>query len=658
MRFLFPCGGLFMSFVVPATDAADLSLNELEPMVISGTRTESPPGSTPAGMTVITRGQIAESGASTVIDVLRGQAGVLISDQLGDGSRPIVSMRGFGGNAQANSLILVDGRRLNNTDLSAPDLNSIAIEDVERIEIVQGSAGVLYGDQAVGGVVHIVTRTAGRRAAGVRMGLGSYGRQLQGGRIEGRHDSGLNGIATLERRRTDNHRDNDDLHYVNGFGRLGYDWDGGGAFAEFQRVDEDHGMPGALFAGQIHADRRQTRFPDDRTDTRTENGRLGLRQDIGRHLQLLAEFTNRYSESDGVLIGTPYTQSRHHRELTPRLIATYPLRAGPVVLTAGADLFASDYHILSSFAFGPATTDNTQEMGAGYAQLVLPLVDAFTLTGGLRRAVVENNLTDTFAFPAGTEIDDAVTVGSFGVTVRLNNETRLLLRWDQNYRFPLVDEHTFTLPGGRLRPQTGQSHEAGLEWSRGGNRLRLAGYRLRLNDEIDFDPTLNCFFGTCVGANVNLDPTRRFGILAEGAWQALPELRFGAHYSFVDARFAGGPLRGNEIPAVARQQLRVDGAWRLGQSLSLYGEVQAVGGRHGAADYDNTLARLPGHTVGNLHLIYEQGGWSLAARVSNLLDRQYSDYAAAGYNPFPVRETSFYPAPERNFWLTLKYEYR
>jgi len=104
---------------------------EIPAVVVSAARTEQSTLTTPASITVITREQIDASGARHVAEVLRGQGGVQINDFYGDGSRASVGMRGFGETAGSNTLVLVDGRRLNNPDIAAADLNSIALQDVE-----------------------------------------------------------------------------------------------------------------------------------------------------------------------------------------------------------------------------------------------------------------------------------------------------------------------------------------------------------------------------------------------------------------------------------------------------------------------------------------------------------------------------------------------
>ena len=137
-------------------------------VVVTATRSEQLGVVTPTSISVVTAEDIALTGASSLTEVLRSQAGIQINDNIGNGSRASVTMRGFGSNNVNNILIVVDGRKLNNPTLEAPLLSSVALKDVERIEILQGSGGVLFGDQAVGGVINIITRFKSHNICGAK----------------------------------------------------------------------------------------------------------------------------------------------------------------------------------------------------------------------------------------------------------------------------------------------------------------------------------------------------------------------------------------------------------------------------------------------------------------------------------------------------------
>lgn len=644
-------GSILLLAVWVAVPAAECAEVYLEPLTVSATRFEHSGVPTASSITVITREDIEASGAAHIVDVLRGQGGVQISDLFGEGSRATVSMRGFGANAQANAVILVDGRRLNNTDLAAPDLNTISLKDVERIEIVQGSSAILFGDQAVGGVINIITRRPSEFVAKVEAGVGSYDRQSQRVAVADRLDMGLGYRFTGERRLADNYRQNNDLKYTNALAHLTYEYGTGEVFGEFQRVDEDLELPGGLFAEEVRENRRQTRFPADFSDGTTEIGRLGVRQEITPRWQFLMELTSRQTDLDGVLMTFfGFEQKRRARALNPRLIGRLPLPAGTALVTLGADIEETDYRLASVFGL----TANDQSMRAGYAQVVLPVVDPITVTAGVRQAWGSNDLLDTFAFPAGASLDDDVLVSSLGISIRPHPAWRFFLKREENYRFPLADEQTFTLVGiTGLLTQTGKSFEAGAEWRGEIASAKVVGYRLNLENEIDFDPTAGFF-----GANVNLDPTERTGIIVEGTWQSAPWLLLSGTYTFTDAEFESGAHTGNRIPFVAEHQGRLSAELSLGARTLLYGEILGVSGRVASGDFTNSHAPLPGYAIGNVSLKYNWRNLQVAARVNNVTDRRYSDFAARAFNPVTGGfETGFFPAPERNFLLTISLAY-
>ena len=122
----------------------------------------------PANVTVIGQDDIAKSAARTLPELLQEQVGITMKDFFGNNAAvTAVDMRGFGISGAQNTLILVDGRRLTDPDLTSPQWSSIPLAGVERIEIVRGAGSVLYGDGATAGVINIVTRSPLKEGAAV-----------------------------------------------------------------------------------------------------------------------------------------------------------------------------------------------------------------------------------------------------------------------------------------------------------------------------------------------------------------------------------------------------------------------------------------------------------------------------------------------------------
>jgi outer membrane receptor for ferrienterochelin and colicins len=135
-----------------ATDDATTDSGEI--IVVTATRSETPRQASPVTTEVIERQRLEESGAQTAAEALALRPGLWVDR--GVAGTNGLSMQGLG---PQYSLILVDGaRQIGRTD-GVLDLDRFAVEDLEQIEIVRGPSSVLYGSDALGGVVNLVTRT-------------------------------------------------------------------------------------------------------------------------------------------------------------------------------------------------------------------------------------------------------------------------------------------------------------------------------------------------------------------------------------------------------------------------------------------------------------------------------------------------------------------
>ncbi|MEW8648420.1 MAG: TonB-dependent receptor [Candidatus Thiodiazotropha endolucinida] len=644
---LVPTGiSLFLSISVLAEET------QLASIVVSASRTiqANPPSS--SVISIITREEIERSAAHNLLQLLSGHSGIQLTSLYGDGSKATIDMRGFGPSAGANTLILVDGRRLNNSgDRAAPDLNSIDLRRVERIEIVQGSAGTLYGNQAVGGMVNIITRRADAFSAKLAAGAGSYDGYDLYADLGNRLENGLAYHLSARHRESDNYRENNQTEREDYNLRLDYRHPQGEVFLEHQRVDDYQQLPGSLFEAEMEQDRRQSiaAYSGDFSDLESDISRIGLQQELGGYWSFEGEVTRRddqrsFQTSFRTTPDSVSTQDREVLGFNPRLIAIFPFAAGEATFTGGADLERTDYALQTSF--GPQLLD--QSVNAYYLQLTAPITGWASTTVGYRHAEVENEIDSG----SGVDrLDDSVSAAALGFNFTPAEDLRLFVRLDQNYRFATVDEHTnvlFGQPVG-IENQTGTSYEAGLEWSRPELRTLLLLYRLDLEDEISFDAT--------GFVNTNLDETRRKGVTLESSWRAYPTLTLGGSLSYTDPTITDGAFKGNRIPLVAARSARLSGDWRFSPQWSLVGETVFTSERIVGGDFSNALARLPGFGVTNVSAHYRHGPWHLSLRIDNLFDKEYANSGSAGFDASFNQQAAFFPAPERNLWLALSYQF-
>lgn len=192
----------------------------LPPMVVTATRTEVPLNQLTTSLTVITSEEIRERQTELVSEVLRDVAGVNVVQTGSMGSATSVFIRGAASN---QALVLIDGVEINSTTTGAYDFANLTTDSVERIEVLRGAGGTLYGSQAIGGVINIITKKG--------QGPLESGLSLQGGNgYTNRQVATLTGSAgnlgylfSVGHLASDGFRSvNDDYHNLSSSARLDY----------------------------------------------------------------------------------------------------------------------------------------------------------------------------------------------------------------------------------------------------------------------------------------------------------------------------------------------------------------------------------------------------------------------------------------------------
>ncbi len=177
---------LLLSF--PFTSFADDTTNLGGPIVVTATRTAVLADQEVAPVVVITSQQIQLSGAQTIGALLQQYAGFDIASNGGPGQPTSLFLRGTNSN---QTLVMINGVKINPADGSGAALQNIHLNDIERIEIVKGPRAALYGSDAIGGVINIITKqTSQGTHYGAHAGAGRYGTYDNGGHFDyGRGDS-------------------------------------------------------------------------------------------------------------------------------------------------------------------------------------------------------------------------------------------------------------------------------------------------------------------------------------------------------------------------------------------------------------------------------------------------------------------------------------
>ena len=421
---------------------------ELGPIVITPTRTEQTENKSSATVYVMTAQDIKSSGAVTTSELLRGIPGVQVDDLFGNGTQVNVGVRGFSATANANTLVLVNGRRLNHSDTAGPDLHHVFPKDIERIEVMVGSAGSLYGDQAVGGVINIITKKSVENFHRISARTGSFDYRGVEFNSSRQLTTSLGYRLSAETFETDHYRDHNAEENTNFSGILEYSENANSLFIEVQQIDDELELPGGLVEADYKDDPTQNNpgFDNDFINEEISVFHLGYQRDLGDHIfgidaslretdaDVRQSFQNTPSLTDGVI-------DRKHEAVNPKLSGTINA-AMETPYVVGIDMERSEFELEVPNAFFTTEADNEQEIDSLYFQVMPKLTETLQLTFGMRNSSLDNDLHyfDALSTEVDTDVDDDITVHELGLAYFLDHQTRLSIRYDENFRFAKIDE--------------------------------------------------------------------------------------------------------------------------------------------------------------------------------------------------------------------------
>ena len=683
-----------LSATACAAVAADRPVTYGPPVIVTATRFEEPYLDRPVNATVITADDIRRSTAKTVPDLLAEKAGIVIHDLFGNNAaQTTVDLRGFGITGGQNTLILLDGRRLADIDLSGVQWSAVPLAAIERIEIVRGSGAVLYGEGATTGVINIITKSPASigNTIVVQGRAGSYDTleaQVYGNYFA--RNLGFNAAASNYQ--SHGYRDNNHNRQSNVQGEVRVLTGGGDASLKLANDNQGIRFPGprtvqpSIGLNQLETNRRGTNTPLDYAQRVGNRATFDWRQEtaIGQ-LNFGAGYRDKEQTSYFDQGGFPDYRMAELGvwSLSPRMKFAQPLFGLPNTLVAGVDWYRWDYDLRLSNS--PAnigrpfnTVDAMQENTAIYLHNTTRVTPQLTFVAGGRSERYRVSASDTFdagapggAFGSGAPAGgrrDTEQAWELAARYQIAAEWAATGRAGRSYRFANVDEtYEFSPLFARefqfLRPQTAQSYDAGLEWRTAASSLRATLFQIDVEDEIHLD-----IYSTGIG-NTNLPPSRRRGLELEGQHALGTALRLGASYTYMEAKFRegvlpGGPftvtnvvVAGKTVPLVPRHKLSVSASWAITGRTQLNALASYVGEQYMDNDEGNTFyTRIPAYTVVDLKLVHQEGGWRFSAAVNNLLNEKYYNYGVR--SQFTPDRHNAYPLPERNFTVTAEYVFR
>src|SRR5258708_4222734 len=660
-------------------------------VIVNATRFPEDVRRLPASTTVISAEDISRSAARTLPELISAQVGLNMQDFFGNNAASTsIDLRGYGVTGPQNTLILLDGRRLNDIDLSGVQWSAIPLVQIERIEILRGTGAVLYGDNASAGVVNIVTRSPLKQGSSVE----AFGRTASYYTREGQlyasyaaEGFGING--SVYGYNSDGYRANNRNEQENT--TLNLRWAlGEGALDLRAGTDrQDLRLPGArriqpsIGLDEYSTDRRGAQTPLDYASRAGTRAGFALTQRLGE-TEFSVGLDHRDKDQRSYFDQGGFPSYRADwlelTSLTPRLRVPFAVAGTPNRLTLGFDWHAWRWHSRRTDRpenlYRPTNSVRVAQDTQGfYLQDSIDLTRSTLMTLGWRRERVQYTGDDVVdagapacffcaAAPSAraTQNQDA---WELGLRQGLGESWAVFGRSGKSFRFVNVEEiyesDAFFAPQFQiLQPQTSRALEGGLEWKRGASAGRVTLFRSNISNEIHLDP-----FTTGVG-NTNLPPSRRQGLELDGRWQATSALRLSAGYAYTEAHFLEGtpagspfaigtnmPVAGKTVPLVPRHKLNAGVSWDVVPDTRLSAAWTAVSSQVLDNDEPNTLGhRIPAYNIVDLKLAQKFTWGRLALAVNNLFNVGYYTYAVR--SAFVADRYAVYPLPGRTIGVSAE----
>ena len=621
---------LLSSVAVIALIAPALAQTAPETVVVTATRTPQPLEVTGESVSVITADDLNTQQIDIASDALKELPGITVVRDGGPGQTTDVLTRG----AEAGqTLVLIDGVRINDPSATTGEaiLGDLMVNNVDRIEVLRGPQSTLYGSDAIGGVIDILTKRGGdtpfafdARAEGgsfdtARVNLavnGTDGAFEYGGAA---NYYGTNGVSAADAR--NGNTEADGTHNWGATGNV--------------RVNVSDGVSLDARLYYTHARDSFDGFPPPNYTFQDDHefGRDTLLAGYaGANVSLLGgRFANRfallYTESDRKDFDnfTPdmsIEQNFYAKGKAVRLEYQGTFEADAAnEITFGAESETTTLNTESLFDSAP--TLGNDHVWSGYAQWQSRPIEALTLTGGVR-------YDGDKGFGGHSSL-------KFAAAYQATATTTLRADYGDGFKAPsLYDQFSqYSNPLTALKPETAQGWEAGIDqglWS--GARASLTYFARHTRNQIDF---FDCFGVTSAACNLrafqggyyyNIGRSRASGVEAGFADQLAETLRVTADYTYLSAVDASTGLQLARRP---HDSGNLTATWQMCPDFSTGLNLNYVGSR-----FDNNAHTTPLKTATELNLFASykiDARWEVFARVENLtgnLEEPVAGYGTPG----------------------------
>ncbi len=637
---------LFLCFLLIFSVSLKADVQQLEPIVVMATRNDSIIENYPGSVQVITRQDIENMPADDISDLLKTISGVEVYKR--GNQNYDIDLRGFnnGGGNGTRMLLLINGIPAKNGDSGRLDWYNISIDEIERIEIIRGNAGAIYGDGAISGVINIITSDEKLSSkSSFKLNYGNYNKS--GAFLELTRKI-MNGFYSIKAgyETSDGFREKDEYEKKNFKFTIANFYDNTKLKANVSYGLGNQSYPGALKKEEIQ------KYGE------TYKGKYVTVQDF-KLLIVNGEIKHFYNPTTDLNLCLGYKDRYYSYDKNYGVVSknkVYNLfikmhKQIPIKENLLTDIFSGIDLAEESISSKDVEVNN--KSAGFYINENFNLFKRIIIAGSYRYDQLEKLYAGKSKYKKLYKMDSY----SIGALVKIYKLNSIYIKHSKSFRTPTRDEIVkyentgpplFAITNISLydiKPEKAENYEIGART----DPLYFINFDVSLfymnvENEILFNGS----------NNTNFKEIAHRGIESLLTITPLKLAKIDIGYTYQNIFFAEGVYKNKIVPLSPKHRLSTGISIYPIKGLSILHLTRWRDTCYAANDLNNELPKLKRYSVTDLKMTYKQEKFKFSFNVYNLYNEKYSEYGAVGvdFSTF-TKYIGYYPSPRRNYELSV-----
>ena len=602
-----------LSLVACATLVASLGANtlQLEPITITSNAIESNELQAPYAAEIYTAEDIKKSHTQNIYSFLNENTSLVTSSGYGNSFSQKLDIHGYGiGDGYQNIVVTLNGRRLNNIDMTAQLLGSIPVNTIDRIEILKGAGSAVYGDGANAAVINVITKEGNHNELGFYSGnYHTLGQSLYLSSSKDRFSYALH----LD------HSDTDGVRVVdtNSNRDQQKSTDGGGEFsyrptdklevragAQFTRNDSIYGRPMTLAEYKSNpAQEGSAGYGSTRQSFKSNVLNSGLIYTLNENTSIEATGSREIKQLNYITYGS---------------IANYRYDEFRTQINYDSTQFKAATGVNGTRGKREGYGNETSKDNNALYGTIEYHADKHTVSAGGRHEKVSY---EYLASSAASSQNNSLNGYEAGYVYQLSPDQSVFAHYAHAYQAPDIDRF-FNWGGtfnGFIQPMKSDTYTLGYNFITPENKLKISTFYTNLDNEI--------YYHAATYTNTNIDQSHKYGIDIFDQWLISERFNITANYNYVQAiidheQESGDDYSGKKLPGVSKHNAKATLSY-LPNTHTTFSLTQLYrSSAYAQEDFSNSFSqKQDAYYSTNLSATYAKDNYEIFAKINNLFDQ-------------------------------------